>query len=111
MPGTSLDLNKKSELVLQKWQAYKTAPSFDVFVEFAVGVSSITEYLETKGLSGLHQIAHGLEQKVLSFFDQEETGVLTSETITELDLQIAGFHARVLSYLEGSVTSVTERRK
>jgi diguanylate cyclase (GGDEF)-like protein len=110
MPGTSLDLNKKSELVMQKWLACKSDPSFDVFVEFAVGVSSITEYLESRGLSGLHQIAHGLEQKVLSFFDQDESDVLTQDAIAELDLQIAGFHARVLSYIEGNTIAVTERR-
>jgi diguanylate cyclase (GGDEF)-like protein len=111
MPGSSLDLDKKSELVLQKWQLCKNTPSFDVFVEFAVCVSSMTEYLESKGLSGLHQSAHGLEQKVLSFFDQDPATALTPEVIADLDLQITSFHVRVLSYLEGSVNSVTDRRK
>jgi diguanylate cyclase (GGDEF)-like protein len=111
MPSTSLDLDKKSELVLQKWQACQSTPRFDVFVEFAVAVSSITEYLESKGLSGLHQIAHGLEQKVLSHFDQDESDVLSSQAMAELNAQIIAFRARIFSYLEGSVTTVTDRRK
>ena len=111
MPSPSLDLNKKSELLLEKWQACKNSPDFDVFVEFAVGVSSMTEFLEVKGLSGLHQIAHGLEQKVLSLFDQGGEEALSPQRLLELNVQITGFHARVQSYIEGSTTSVADRRK
>ena len=111
MPGPSLDLNKKSELLLEKWQACKSSPDFDVFVEFAVGVSSMTEFLEAKGLSGLHQIAHGLEQKVLSLFDQSGEEALSPQKLLELNVQITGFHARVQLYIEGSTTSVADRRK
>lgn len=111
MSGASLDLSKKSELLLEKWQVCKNTPSFDVFVEFAVGVSSLTEYLEVKGLSGLHQIAHGLEQKVLSIFDQDEQEALSPELLQELDGLISGFHTRVQSYIEGHSTSLADRRK
>ncbi len=111
MSGSSLDLNKKSELLLEKWQICKSTPTFDVFVEFAVGVSSLTEFLEVRGLSGLHQIAHGLEQKVLSIFDQDAQESLSSELLIELDGQITGFLNRVQSYIEGNSTSVMDRRK
>ena len=111
MSGPSLDLNKKSELLLAKWQVYNSAPNFDVFVEFAVGVSSMTEFLEAKGLSGLHQIAHGLEQKVLSLFDQGGEEALSPERMDELATLMSGFHARVQSYIEGTSSSIANRRK
>ena len=111
MSGSSLDLKKKSDLLLEKWHLCRKTPEFDVFVEFAVGVSSITEYLEAKGLSGLHQIAHGLEQKVLSLFDQDTNAALSPELLQEVDTLIMGLHNRVRSYLEGNTSHVTERRK
>ena len=58
------ELQKKSQELLAKWQACQAQPGFDGLVEFAVTVSSLTEFLEARGLSGLHQSAHALEQRV-----------------------------------------------
>ena len=85
------ELQKKSQELLAKWQACQAQPGFDGLVEFAVTVSSLTEFLETRGLSGLHQSAHALEQKVLSQFDQTSGTALGAEALQALSQQVQEF--------------------
>ena len=70
MACTPEELIKRCQELAVKWQACTQQAGLDGFVEFAVSVSSLTEFLESHGLSGLHQSAHALEQKVLSLMDQ-----------------------------------------
>lgn len=51
MSCSPAELKKKSDEFLGKWQACKTHPGMDGFVEFAVAVSRFTEFLGSKGLS------------------------------------------------------------
>ncbi|OGB31991.1 MAG: hypothetical protein A3F78_05790 [Burkholderiales bacterium RIFCSPLOWO2_12_FULL_61_40] len=104
------ELKRKSDDFRAKWDFFARAPGFDGFVEFAVAASSITEFLDAKGLSGLHQSAHALEQKVLSLFDHWSADVMPAATLADLEDQIAGFGERVQAFILGNSSSVAERR-
>lgn len=110
MSCSATELQRKSEEFLAKWQACKAQPGFDGFVEFAVTVSSFTGYLESKGLSGLHQSAHALEKSVLSLFDQWSSAPLPADMLAPLDRQITEFSARISAFLLGSAPAIAERR-
>lgn len=105
------ELKKKSEDFLAKWTAFAGHPVFDGFVEFAVAASSITEFLAARGLSGLHQTAHALEQKVLSLFDNWDTPAMPAATVADLQAQIVEFRDRVAAFIQGNSSSITERRQ
>lgn len=104
------ELRRKSDDFLAKWQACKTQSGLDGFVEFAVTVSSFTGFLEASGLSGLHQSAKAMENKVLSLFDQFGTDALAGTALGDLDRQIGELGARIESFLLANAPPVAERR-
>lgn len=104
------ELKKKSDDFRVKWDLFACKPDFDGFVEFAVAVSSITEFLDAKGLSGLHQSAHALEQKVLSLFDQWRTELMPTAILFDLQEAVAGFGERVHAFIQGNSPAIIERR-
>ena len=73
MSSPPVELKRKGDEFYVKWRAYVDACGFDEFVEFAVSLSSFSAFLQSKGLSGLHQISHGLEQQVLALFTDEQS--------------------------------------
>ncbi len=110
MSCSPAELKKKSDEFLSKWQACKAHPGVDGFVEFAVAVSSFTEFLDAKGLPGLHQSARAVEQQVLSQFDRWNSDPLADAPLDDLDGQIAAFSARMAAFLEENTDSNPERR-
>lgn len=70
------------------------SPGFEPFVEFAVCISSFSEFLQGKGLSGLHQSAHQLEQQVLALFDDADRYPIPDFTVETLN---SGLEALVSS--------------
>ena len=104
------ELKRKSDDFSAKWDSFARVPGFDGFVEFAVAASSITEFLDAKGLSGLHQSAHALEQKVLSLFDHWGAEAMPAATLADLEAQITGFGERVQAFIDGNSSSIVERR-
>ena len=114
MPCSPEDLRKRCSALEAKWQATEQLPGLDSFVEFAVSVSSLTEFLQSHGLSGLHQVAHTLEQKVLALLDSlmesGSGGALPADACALLGRQVQEFGSRVQSFLEGQSTHMNERR-
>ncbi len=110
MSCSPAELKKKSDEFLSKWQACKTHPGIDGFVEFAVAVSSFTEFLDAKGLPGLHQCARAVEQQVLSQFDRWNSDPMPDTPMDDLDGQIADFSVRIAAFLEENTDSNPERR-
>jgi diguanylate cyclase (GGDEF)-like protein len=104
------ELARRSTDLDGKWQSCLAQPGFDGLVEFAVSVSSFTEFLETHGLSGLHQNAHALEQKVLSLFDQGQDLTLSPAALPTLGVQVREFGARVQAFIRGNTSTMVERR-
>ena len=110
MSCSPAELQKKSDEFLSKWQSCKDHPGIDGFVEFAVAVSSFTEFLDAKGLPGLHQTARALEQHVLSQFDRWSSDPLPDAPLGDLDSQISEFSARISSFLQAKGDHNPERR-
>jgi len=110
MSCSPAELKRKSDEFLSKWQACKSHPGLDGFVEFAVAVSSFTEFLDAKGLPGLHQIARAVEQQVLSQFDRWNSDPMPDSPMEDLDGQIADFSVRIHAFLEENTDSNPERR-
>ncbi|APW42132.1 GGDEF domain-containing response regulator [Rhodoferax saidenbachensis] len=114
MSCTPEDLQKRCQELAAKWQTCTRQTGLDSFVEFAVSVSSFTEFLEGHGLSGLHQSAHSLEQKVLSLMDQlmdpSGGGALSADASTLLNAQVQEFAGRVQAFVQGHSSHLTERR-
>jgi diguanylate cyclase (GGDEF)-like protein len=110
MSCSPAELKKKSDEFLGKWQACKTHPGMDGFVEFAVAVSSFTEFLGSKGLSGLHQTARALEQEVLAQFDHWDVANRSASLIADLDAKIVEFGHRITAFLDENLDAGPERR-
>jgi hypothetical protein len=110
MSCSPAELKKKSDEFLSKWQACKNHPGTDGFVEFAVAVSSFTEFLDAKGLPGLHQSARAVEQQVLSQFDRWNSDPVPDTPMGDLDGQILEFSVRITAFLEDNNDPNPERR-
>lgn len=110
MSCTPAELQKKSDDFCIKWQGYVDAPRFEQFIEFAVCASSFTEFLDGKGLSGLHQICRSLEQQVLALFGDESSHPIPPATLAELNSQIDELRTRVASFIDNNSRPMAERR-
>ena len=111
MSCSPAELKNKSDGFLAQWQSCKGLPVFDSFVEFAVAVSSFTAFLESKGLSGLHQSARALEQNVLALFDSWSGDRIPDALLEELEGQIAEIGARIATFLGDNGATAPERRQ
>lgn len=110
MSCSPAELKKKSDEFLSKWKACKDHPGIDGFVEFAVAVSSFTEFLDAKGLPGLHQSARAVEQQVLSQFDRWNSDPMPDAPMGDLDGQITEFSVRINAFIEENDDPNPERR-
>lgn len=111
MSSPQVELKKKSDEFYVKWRAYVGASSFDEFVEFAVSLSSFSAFLHGKGLSGLHQISHGLEQQVLALFEAESSHQIPPSTLGDLSSRIEGLRVRVANFIDSSNQPQVNQRR
>jgi len=107
---SSTDLIKKSQALLNGWQRYQLAPSFENFVELAVSINSFTEFLIDKGVSALHHASHQLEQVALSLFNEEINHPLSPGASADLDQRILGL-TRIIDDHAAAIESLVERRQ
>jgi diguanylate cyclase (GGDEF)-like protein len=110
MSCSPAELKRKSDEFFGKWHACEAHPGIDGFVEFAVAVSSFTEFLEAKGLAGLHQLARAVEQQVLSQLDNWSSDAIPADAQIELDVKISEFDQRMVVFLDGNLEAGPERR-
>jgi CheY-like chemotaxis protein len=104
------ELQKKSDELHLKWGTYIATPSFELFVEFAVCLSSFSEFLQGKSLSGLHRMSHRLEQQVLALFDDADRHQIAPGTLEDLRSQIEGLAERVIQFIDSNSRPVAHRR-
>ena len=110
MSCSPVELKKKSDEFLSRWQSCKDHPGMDGFVEFAVAASSFTEFLDAKGLAGLHQSARAVEQQVLAQFDRWNSDPMPAAPVVDLDAQIAEFTGRIEAFLQENRDANPQRR-
>jgi diguanylate cyclase (GGDEF)-like protein len=104
------ELKKRSDAVASKWQSFQDLPATDHLLEFAVSVSSFTEFLHGKGLSGLHQISRNLEQQAMSLFEVDTGGAVPQATLDELNLRVRELGMRVADFIDSNSRPIVERR-
>ncbi|MBP9059228.1 MAG: diguanylate cyclase [Rhodoferax sp.] len=110
MYSPPVELKKKSDELHSKWSTYVASPGFASFVEFAVCLSSFSEFLNGKGLSGLHQISHRLEQQALAMFDEGDKHEITDGVLDDLSNQMAELTDRVTRFIDSNTRPVEYRR-
>jgi diguanylate cyclase (GGDEF)-like protein len=104
------ELTKRSDAFGAMWKNVMASPSTDALLEFAVSISSFTEFLHSKGLAGLHQISRSLEQQVLSLFDGGSSARIPQGTLDDLNTRVQKLSARVTDFIQGNSQQVLERR-
>ncbi len=110
MTCSAEELQKRSAALAARWQAFVAAPGTDPLLEFAVSLSSFTEFLHGKGLSGLNQISRGLEQQALALLDGGAEAPIAPAVLAELDQRVQDLGTRVTDFIEGQRHPVMERR-
>jgi diguanylate cyclase (GGDEF)-like protein len=106
-----VELSQRSSTLALTWQAYRGAPSFDRFVEFAVTLNSFAEYLLGRGFAGLHQIACELEQLALTRFGDPDTHPIDSAAMEEIERLVFALGERIGDFLGGHSRPIEERRE
>ena len=104
------ELQKKCDAFGATWAAYGAAPHFEQFVEFAVILSSFAEFLNSRGLSGLHQLARDLEQQALVLFGDDASHPITAGAMQELNSRVESLRARVAGFIDNTSRPIEERR-
>ena len=103
-------LRKRSDALSASLRTFAAAPGPDPLLEFAVSVSSFTEFLHGQGLSGLQQVSRSLEQQVLALFENGGGANIPQTTLDELDARLQDLTQRVADYLDAGHPSIPERR-
>lgn len=110
MSSSLEDLRKRSEALAASWQNCMAGQGSDPLIEFAVSISSFTEFLHGKGLSGLHQVSRSLEQQTLSIFDGGNSSPIPPATLSELNARVQELGQRVADFIDNQRQPVAERR-
>ena len=103
------ELTKKSQALLNAWQRYQLAPSFENFVELAVSINSFTEFLIDKGITALHHASHQLEQVALALFNEEVRHPITPAASADLNERILALTRMIDSHV-AAIEGLAERR-
>lgn len=103
------ELVQKNHALSNAWEHYRSAPSFESFVELAVSINSFTEFLIDKGVAALHHASHQLEQVALTLFNEEVTHPLPRAALDDLNERILAL-SRMTSTHASVTASLVERR-
>ncbi|KAF0812033.1 Response regulator PleD [Andreprevotia sp. IGB-42] len=105
-----MDLPLKQQNLLRAWQTYRHTPRFDNFVEFAVMLNNLTEFLRDKNAVGLHRAGHQLEQQALALFGDEATHPIEDPILQNLDHSLHELSRLIEDFLGASTSHAPERR-
>ncbi|MGB4467272.1 MAG: diguanylate cyclase [Azovibrio sp.] len=101
----------QKEMALQAaWSRYLAQPCFDNFVEFALLLNSLTDFLIDKSLTGLLHASRQLEQRALSLFGDESSHPISDSAMEELDRGVARV-GELLRNFDTAAEPLQERRK
>lgn len=99
------------EIALQAaWSRYQDQPRFDNFVEFALLLNSLTEYLIDKSLTGLLHACRQLEQQALALFGDEHSHPIAAAAMADLERGVARVGELLRNYAAGG-EMIPERRE
>ena len=109
-PGLPAELKKKCDGLRFLWTAYISEPDFELFVEFGVSLASFSDFLDGRGLSGLHKMSHALEQRILTLFEEVDRHQISPVTLQDVNRQIDELIIRVNRFIDSISRSVSDRR-
>ncbi|MDP2030423.1 MAG: diguanylate cyclase [Thiobacillus sp.] len=81
-------LLQKNQALSNTWQRYLATPNFENFVELAISINSLTEFLIDKGVTALHHASHQLEQVTLTLFHQDVVHPLPQAALDDLNERV-----------------------
>lgn len=108
--GLAAELKRKCAEIRLLLANYCATPDFELFVEFGVSLSSFSDFLQVKGLSGLHKMSNSLEQRVLTLFEDVERHQISTQTILDVQRLLEELITRVNRFLESNSRSMPDRR-
>lgn len=94
-------LQHKETALQAAWSRYRAQPRFDNFVEFALLLNSLTEYLIDKSMTGLLHACRQLEQQALALFGDERSHPIASGPMGELERGVARVGELLRNYAAG----------
>lgn len=104
------NLKSKSSDLKLRFDAYVASPSSDLFVEFAVQLSSFSDFLNNKDFLGLHKVAATLEAQTLSLFDKASQNLIPARELDVLKAQIKTLGEKVAEFLDRGKRLIANRR-
>ncbi|MDD3482211.1 diguanylate cyclase [Azovibrio restrictus] len=103
-------LQQKEKAIQLAWSHYQALPSFDNFVEFALLLNSLTDFLIDKSLTGLLHASRQLEQQALALFGDEASHPVSTKVMEELSQRVARL-GELLRHYAGVSEMLQERRE
>lgn len=82
MSNPILDLDQRTQTLLQSWDSYSNAPSSDHFVEFVITLSSLSEFLSARSLGGFLRQSQLIEQEAIPLFGEDSHPIDDEEQAT-----------------------------
>lgn len=105
------ELRRRSDALAATWRSLVATPATDRLLEFAVAISSFTEFLHAQGLSGLHQMARSTEQQTLPLLDRVSTSLPSTADLSEVGRRVQELVQRVADHLNAQRwPTLVERR-
>lgn len=97
MSNPILDLHQRTQTLIKSWNGYRQNPSFEHFVEFAITLSSLSEFFAARNLGGFLRHSQQIEQQALPLFNEHshpmsaDDQVLMDKEVKALSIDIAKF--------------------
>jgi diguanylate cyclase (GGDEF)-like protein len=108
--GPRDELRQRLTALQTAWQRVQPAAGLDPLLEFAVAVSSLTDYLHNQGLAGLHHLVRLLEQQTLNLLDANGQAAATPAQQAAIDARLQELALRVADYVDHAQRPAPERR-
>lgn len=109
MSNPILDLDQRTQTLLQSWDCYSNAPSSDHFVEFVITLSSLSEFLSARSLGGFLRQSQLIEQEALPLFGEGSHPIDDEEQAT-IDQSVRQLVDDIQHFLNEQDLSQPERR-
>lgn len=103
-------LQQREQAIKLAWSQYQSLPSFENFVEFALLLNSLTDFLIDKSLTGLLHSSRQLEQQALALFGDESAHPVSPQVMGELEQKVLRL-CELLRHYSGDDEVLQERRE
>ena len=110
MSNPVIELRLRTQTLQRSWNAYRAEPSFEHFVEFAITLNSLSEFLTGKNLAGLQRESQRLEHQALPLFGDEHSHPITADIQSDLDHKVHALCVDIEDFVSDQEQPQPERR-